>query len=197
MKHFLCIVAGLIIAVSLVASPAALASGTWAVKNAAGKRIGTVRVFAKAHEGGIVARVNNNNGVRRGFLYRKTNGGCMAAMGTPSDTAPRAYLQTRREGDEWSLYSYNDPENADYVGRVERRSNRWYAQTVGDFYHDMGSVPNSAPAWVASGAVFCLHGRWWKWPSYGVTPLTPRRGRAPVGPLSIRSRHSMTASPRL
>lgn len=137
------------------------------MKNASGKRIGTVRLFSKVHEGGIIARVNNNVGVRRGFIYAKVDGGYMAAMGTASDTAPRAYLQTRRNSgtsSEWSLYSYNNWENPTYVGRVLRDNGRWYPQTMGDFYHNMGSLPGSAPAWVASGAVFCLHSWWWTWP---------------------------------
>lgn len=160
------VLVSVVLLLALVVPTTALGDRTWVVKNASGKKIGTVRLFSKAREGGIIARVNNNAGVRRGFLYRKVDGGYLAAMATPKDTAPRAYLQTRRYSSnaEWDLYSLNNWEHPTYVGRVIKHSGRWYPQTMGDFYHNMGSLPDSAPAWVASGSVFCLHSWWWTWP---------------------------------
>jgi hypothetical protein len=114
-----------------------------------------------------MGRFFDNAGHRRRFLFAKYDRGYLAVKANAGDTGPKGMLLTRwRKGlGGWSLYDTDGSHEGDsYVGRVVKRSGRWYAQTMGDFYHDMGSVSAGAPAWVASGSVYCLHKWWWTWP---------------------------------
>ena len=153
--------------------PAAASAANWTVKNANGKKIGTVHVFARPKQG-VLGRVFDNKGHERGFFTKSVSPGeryYLAFHGRyAGDGSYRDTLRTQWDetwdgtSHEWSLYRLDGIQGEkSYVGRVEKRGGRWYPQVMGDFYHDMGYVSASAPAWAASGAVFCLHPWWSSW----------------------------------
>jgi hypothetical protein len=130
-------------------------AGTWVVKSKSGARIGTVRVNAAGN-----ATVRNRAGALRGYVVR-VNSNKWAAEQRLTDGQLRNLMLIRRGYpglERWTFWSGDD----NLTGRIMHRArHRWSAESVGDFYHIIGYVPDKCPAPLAGGAVFVLRPKYW------------------------------------
>jgi hypothetical protein len=142
------------LAAFLVAPACAAAGGPWAVKNADGRKIGTVRtvsstkaVFVKSgRDAGEMNRRGRGKWTAFGFLH----GGM--------DAAHVHHAALWGKSPAWQLRGFAEYGPLPLIGRIVRRRGRLVVQAGNgrNGWKTRGTVTRACPVWAAGGAVYLM-----------------------------------------